>query len=110
MARREKVAPEGMELKVMRMLSNGYPIRFRTNGQITVGTTVPIEKPVFDSLLAKGWVTYQKEVEYHTRVFVSTKRGREALALAPAIEIVHPVFEKDNRFGVVVPAAKAGAR
>jgi predicted secreted Zn-dependent protease len=101
MSRREKVAPEGAELKVMRMLNNGYPVRV-LNGKITVGTTVPVEPAVLDSLVKKNWVTFQKEVEFHTRIYVSTKRGREALALAPEIEIASPVFEPDPRFGVVV--------
>jgi len=100
MARREKVAPEGVELKVMRMLNNGYSVRV-LNGKITVGTTVPVDQHAFDSLVKKNWVVFQKEVEFHTRVYVSTKRGREALALAPEIEIVSPVFDPDPRFGVV---------
>jgi hypothetical protein len=111
--------PEGLELKTLRILANveGRVIKL-VRGNPVIGSFFAVERPVFKSLLAKGWVTlvFQppelRERRERLEHYCLTKKGRQALSNAPQTDA--PALAEEtatakalrSQFGVVQPAAK----
>ncbi len=108
---KQRIVPNETEAGILRTLANGYQIRV-INGRVTVGTSRVVTNTDYRALINKGWITFQSvkhsPAQEPVRIYVGTKRGREALSLLPPLQTVKVEVSSidTTRFGVVKPAPK----
>ena len=110
---KQKVVPNPDEARILRTLANGNGMLKQMHGQWKLaGVTRDAE--TCEALLGRNWIAlHNRELADQmddtsplVDCYVSSKRGRDALALCPPPKIapVEIVREPDPRFGVVVRA------